>query len=187
MSFFKNRAVAWIIFIAVTVVSVFFGFSRSFQRASNKVTDLFYDGIYDEEENYTVPSIDSQLTNRYQAATGMVATCSAYSSLNSLTDELRNAKNALYDAETLGDKYKANQVLETAYTALYSAFKDIQANGKDVEAMDTYASTMSGAQSVINSSEYNEKVDEFMQKDWQSFPANILRNFAGTSAPEYFK
>lgn len=187
MSFLKKRGTAITILAAVTVISLFFGFWRSFQKASDNVEKLFYTGVYNSEQKYKMPALESLLTDRYNAAGGMVATCSSYPELEGLTDELRNAKNALYDASSIGEKYSANLSVESAYKALYEAFLKTDASSGDISAVEDYVSSLSGAQSAIESAGYNEKVDEFMSGAWSAFPARYLRGITGTTPPEYFR
>ena len=157
MEVLKKRSTAAFVLAAVIVVFTVLGINLSAGRVAEKTEKMFYEGVYLKDEGYTEKSIQSQLENRIKAAMGLITLTSDDAALSDETAALRDAREALYNAESIGEKFEANERLEVAYKALSDA---MPAEIAESDAAKSYLSTMSGAQSVIERSAYNAEAEK---------------------------
>lgn len=184
MSSLKKRPTALLIFVAVIIIGTLFGVHRSVNKETAKIEAQFSEGVYLKDEKYTQPGIQSQLDKRADAALGLLTVANKYAFLEDVAQQLRMAREELLDADMIGEKYTANEKLEVAYKQLYET---LVAHGDDVPAsVDSYISTLGGAQGVIEKSGYNQTVDDYRNKTLNAFPVNILKNLAFVNYPAYF-
>lgn len=183
MDYLKKRSVAMVIAAVVIVFGTLLGVHLSVGRASKNVEALFYSGVND---TYPQPSIASQLDKRVTASLGLLTVADNYGDLSSQAKDLRNARAALQDAKTVGDKFTANAKLESAYEAVRDGLTKESLKDNEKASTSTYITQMDGAQSVIDGSGYNARVGDFISNTLGAFPVNILKNFAFVSYPEYF-
>lgn len=187
MELFKNRKVAAGILALVIILFTILGINRSLWSLSSSIEDLFYDGIYNSDDRYNAPSISSQLDKRINAAMGLITVGNHYEALASQTEALRSARIELLDAKTLPAKYAANEKMENTYPELLHALASYSGlSSEDKAAVESYASTLSGAQAVIENSSYNEKVQEYYNETIRAFPLNILNPLVFVDGPDYF-
>lgn len=183
MAGLRKRSTAVIIAVAVIIIGTLFGVHRSVGSETSKIEAQFYDGVYLKEEKYTQPSIQSQLDKRADAALGLLSVGNKYAFAADAAELLRSARQELLDADAILEKYAANVKLEKAWKQLYET---LAAHTGDLPAsVDSYASTLGGAQGVIDKSDYNQSVTEF-RSALGAFPVNILKNLAFVKYPEYF-
>lgn len=187
MSILKKRSTAVVITILVIIIATLFGVHRSVGKQADKIEAQFYEGVYLKDEGYYQASIAGQLEVRESAALGLVSLASNYDSLSSETKSLRNARNELIEAESIEEKYLANEKLQKAYTALYDAFVAEDISAREISGAEDYAYLMDAAQQLIKSSDYNSTVAEFINSDLRAFPVNILKHIAFCDYPEYFE
>lgn len=181
MSIFKKSATAKAICTVVCVLSLLLGIHLSVNRQLNKLDDSFENGVYSKESGYTLPSVQAQLDDRYNAALGIITLIPS-----DLADELRSACNELKIAETVNDKYKANVDLQNAYEAMLKEVDTASFDERTLTGFTGYCSVMENAQYLIESSGYNEAVAEFETDILGSFPLSILKYPAFAGTPEYF-
>lgn len=187
MELFKNRKVAAGILALVIILFTILGINRSLWSLSSSIEDLFYDGIYNSDDRYNAPSISSQLDKRINAAMGLITVGNHYEALASQTEALRSARIELLDAKTLPAKYAANEKMENTYPELLHALASYSGlSSEDKTAVESYASTLSGAQAVIENSSYNEKVQKYYNETIRAFPLNILNPLVFVDGPDYF-
>lgn len=187
MSFFKKRSGALVIAIAAALLATVFGAHRSLSSECQKITDSFYEGVYDKDWDATRPSIDSQLNQRHNAANGLVSILNGYDQLETEAESLRSARIRLADAEGVQACYQANQELETAFDSAMSALEGLGASGEDLEFASEYENTFNNAQNVIDDAGYNEAVRAFRRNVLGIFPTNLLKTILGVDAPELFE
>jgi hypothetical protein len=189
MTYFKKRSSAIVIAVIVVIFGTLFGVHRSVNSQTAKVEMLFYNGVYMTDKNYTQPSIESQLEKRADAALGLVTVGAKFGDVDqipALTDALRQSRLVLVDAESISEKYAANEKMQAAYTALYNALFQFDMTESTLAAVKSYASVLDGAQGVIQKSDYNRMVSEYIGSALGAFPVNILKNLAFVQYPEYF-
>lgn len=194
MTFLKKQSTAITITVIVAVLFSFIGCSLSLSRQAGKVEDMFTDGVFLEEENYMQPSIQSQLDNSADAVLGLITVCNHYSELQLEAKALAEARQDLLDAKSPNEKYIAYTHYYRTASDLAELLKDgtiitdgeliVELTEDDYEAFKSYASTITGANGVIEKSEYNKKVTEFIRTR-KTFPANIFGIFA--DEPDYFQ
>lgn len=185
MSTLKKRSTAVLIAVVVIVIGTLFGVHRSVDGQTDKIEALFYSGVYITDEKYTQPSIDSQLKKRDTAALGLVTVANNYSGLKTLTNALQEARLALDNASTIPEKYTANEKMQAAYKSLYASLTQQNLKANEKTSSDSYASTLDGAQGVIEQSNYDGVVSDYI-RTLDAFPVNILKNLAFVRYPGYF-
>ncbi len=184
-SVFKKRGAATVITVVVMIAATLAGVHFSVGRQSAKIEQQFYDGVYLKKEGYTQTSIDSQLHQRVNAATGLYSLALNY--LNeSDAAPLRDAYLALADAETIPEKSAANASLTRAAGDVWARLQNAGMNERDADGVSGYVYTMDAAQQVIDSSAYNEAVTEYMTKTMGAFPVSLIRHIAFCNYPAYF-
>lgn len=187
MNFFKNRKIAAAITALIIPLSLIFGINRSLRRVAGGIDAMFYDGIYVAADNYTAPSIDALLDNQIDAAMGLITVAAGQDAFSQETEMFRQARQALLRAQTIPQKYLANQSLISALNALYPALLDAEGLTEEQAAdADYYASAITNAQNVINANLYNEKVAEYYDRTLTTFPVGILRFLIFVDGPVAF-
>ena len=152
-------------------------------KECQNITDGFYEGVvYD---NYQHKSIASQIRNICGAADGMVTIANNY---DIDTDAVSAASDEIKSALTYGSVsyiyYLYDELLD-AIKPLEDQLSRAELSDRDAEGLKQYSSTITGAQSVIGSSGYNESVRAFLRE--MHFPADFLADLAGVELPELFE
>ena len=181
MEVLKKRPVAVTICVIVCVVSLLLGVHLSVNRRLGKLEDAFYNGVYSKESGYTLPSIQQQLDERYNAAIGIISLIPS-----DLASDLRNACNKLIEADSISEKAQANKDLQFAYEDVLLKIDISMFDERTLCGFNDYCSTMDNAQLLIERSGYNEAAAEFEENVLGAFPLSILRYPAFAGTPEFF-
>lgn len=183
MNFLKKPFVAVLLSALIICGSTLLSADIKLGRECQNITDGFYEGVV--YENYQHKSIASQIRNICGAADGMVTIANNYDidtdAVRAATDEMKNALT-----------YGSVSYLHYLYEDLLQALKPLEdqlsraeLSDRDAEGFAQYSSTISGAQSVIENSGYNESVRAFL-RDEIHFPADFFAELAGVELPELF-
>ena len=183
MNFLKKPFVAVLLSALIICGSTLLSADIKLGRECQNITDGFYEGVV--YENYQHKSIASQIRNICGAADGMVTIANNYDidtdAVRAATDEMKNALT-----------YGSVSYLHYLYEDLLQAVKPLEdqlsraeLSDRDAEGFAQYSSTISGAQSVIENSGYNESVRAFL-RDEIHFPADFFAELAGVELPELF-
>lgn len=181
MEVLKKRSTATVICVVVCVISLLLGIHLSVNRQLGKLEDAFYNGVYSKDAGYTLPAIQMQLDERYNAAIGIISLIPS-----ELASDLRNACNRLLEADSISEKAQANKDLQFAYEDMLLKIDISMFDERTLGGFNDYCSTMDNAQRLIGQSGYNEAVAEFEEDVLGSFPLSILRIPAFAGTPEYF-
>lgn len=184
MNFLKKPFVAVLLSALIICGSTLLSADIKLGRECQNITDGFYEGVV--YENYQHKSIASQIRNICGAADGMVTIANNYDidtdAVRAATDEMKNALT-----------YGSVSYLHYLYEDLLQAVKPLEdqlsraeLSDRDAEGFAQYSSTISGAQSVIENSGYNESVRAFL-RDEIHFPADFFAELAGVELPELFE
>ena len=184
MNFLKKPFVAVLLSALIIFGSTLLSADIKLGRECQNITDGFYEGVV--YENYQHKSIASQIRNICGAADGMVTIANNYDidtdAVRAATDEMKNALT-----------YGSVSYLHYLYEDLLQALKPLEdqlsraeLSDRDAEGFAQYSSTISGAQSVIENSGYNESVRAFL-RDEIHFPADFFAELAGVELPELFE
>ena len=184
MNFLKKPFVAVLLSALIICGSTLLSADIKLGRECQNITDGFYEGVV--YENYQHKSIASQIRNICGAADGMVTIANNYDidtdAVRAATDEMKNALT-----------YGSVSYLHYLYEDLLQALKPLEdqlsraeLSDRDAEGFAQYYSTISGAQSVIENSGYNESVRAFL-RDEIHFPADFFAELAGVELPELFE
>ena len=184
MNFLKKPFVAVLLSALIICGSTLLSADIKLGRECQNITDGFYEGVV--YENYQHKSIASQIKNICGAADGMVTIANNY---DIDTDAVRAATDEMKSALTYGSV----SYLHYLYEDLLQALKPLEdqlsraeLSDRDAEGFAQYSSTISGAQSVIENSGYNESVRAFL-RDEIHFPADFFAELAGVELPELFE
>ena len=183
MNFLKKPFVAVLLSALIICGSTLLSADIKLGRECQNITDGFYEGVV--YENYQHKSVASQIRNICGAADGMVTIANNYDidtdAVRAATDEMKNALT-----------YGSVSYLHYLYEDLLQALKPLEdqlsraeLSDRDAEGFAQYSSTISGAQSVIENSGYNESVRAFL-RDEIHFPADFFAELAGVELPELF-
>ena len=181
MEVLKKRSTATVICVVVCVLSLLLGIHLSVNRQLGKLEDAFYNGVYSKDAGYTLPAIQMQLDERYNAAIGIISLIPS-----ELAGNLRDACDWLLEAETLSEKYEANEALQAAYENVLQNVDASMFDERTLGGFNDYCSTMDNSQRLIETSGYNEAAEEFEDEILGSFPLSILKYPAFAGRPEYF-
>lgn len=184
MNFLKKPIVALLIAALIIYFSTALSVNVKLGAKCQDITDGFYDGV--TYEGYAHKSIASQIRNICAAADGMATIAKNYDidtqDVSSATDEM---KNALTYGTVSYIHYLYEELLD-AVKPLEDQLNRAELSERDADGLKQYSSTITGAQSVIDNSGYNESVRSFLRSD-MSFPADFMADLAGVELPELFE
>jgi len=153
----------------------------AYNGLNNAIKDtemLYFDGV--KTDGYLHSSIESQMQVKVQSVNNIVAVLKDYPELETVTEELRASRDAVYgyfhdyrDYTVEGMSW-ANRSLEDVVSRMEREIKDMSFTEREQEILDTCFSDIHGAQSMIEQSGYNEAVREFNSTKMSRFPAKQL-------------
>ena len=176
--------------VIVIALSTIYSAHRSLGAQVREVTDSFYTGVYSAEQDRTLRSISSQLDKRCEAANGLVALAETHSGEfedEKASETLRSARLGLMRSNNISEKYTLNKEMDAAFSALHAELEKLDLSERDMSMLEEYTGTFRGAQTLVNSSGYNEAVRAFERTTLGSFPANILKEVAFIPRPVLFE
>ena len=184
MNFLKKPFVAVLLSALIICGSTLLSADIKLGRECQNITDGFYEGVV--YENYQHKSIAGQIRNICGAADGMVTIANNYDidtdAVRAATDEMKSALNL----SPVSYLYGLYENLLSALKPLEDQLSRAELSDRDAEGFAQYSSTISGAQSVIENSGYNESVRAFL-RDEIHFPADFFAELAGVELPELFE
>lgn len=184
MNLLKKPFVAVLLSALIICSSTLLSVDVKLGKECQNITDGFYDGVV--YENYQHKSIASQIKNICGAADGMVAIANNYDidtdAVTAATAEMKSALNF----GSVSYLYGLYEDLLNALKPLEEQLSLTELSDRDAKGFDQYSSTISGAQSVIDNSGYNESVRAFY-RDVVHFPADFLADLVGVDLPELFE
>jgi len=194
LKYLKKQPVALLIALVLMAGSLFFGVNRSVSEEVTAVREQFYSGVFDPSVGYVRPGIHGQLVQRTTAALRMLS-IGEHSHSGELAEagaELQGARGALLDLLTIGAGpsalFQADQDLTVAAERYFALLHPLvlEAEGEDLQALESANSTMLSAARVIETSRYNETVGVFHRTVLGQFPMNFLRALVFVEMPELF-
>ena len=172
--FLSNRLVALLLSALIVVGSTLVSVHVKLGAQCDKITDGFYTGV--KYDGYVHPSISAQLKDIIGYAEGLVTIANNYEVDAELSEKV------LRDVDDLNLEY---QGLSRNVSALADALGRQPLSDRDKSGLEQYASSISGAQGLIESAGYNDSVRTFAARKLR-FPASVLGPLAGVHFPEYF-
>ena len=185
MKLLKNPVFAVCLAIVVVISSTLINTNVKFGRKCSAVSDLFYEGV--TTKGYTLASVASHLENICGYADGLVTIARNY---GIDTDEVERDNELLksslkYSGRNMYYIRTSYGMLCTSLTALVDSLERAELSERDASGVAQYKSSITGAQSAIGESGYNEAVREFLRK-YDHFPTNVLAELANVDMPETF-
>jgi hypothetical protein len=163
MKILKKRSTAVVIVVILGVLFTLFGARRSLDRAAKNIESLFYNGVGSET------SIQTYLDNEFKEAKVIYSTASRYLDDDTVSG-FRAAYNALYNAETINEKYICYRTLKEEFSSLTQSMGSVDLEDSVKDYYSTHVTNMVNIQRMIDSSSYNEKVSEFENTVLKAFP-----------------
>jgi len=184
LKIFANRKFAILFTVIVVILATLIGVRQNLNRLARNVEKMFYEGVYIEDARYTQPGIDTQLKNVAQASLDCATALEGHPGLAKECVALLSARDGYMSANTIADKYSANEKMKMAFDALAQAADGLVLSARETEIFERHSLIFRGAQRLILSNLYNEKAKAFM--DDVSFPANFLMPFLFVAPPQLF-
>ena len=185
MNILKKPAVALIVSIVLIVSSTFISADIKLGKECDGVCIGFYEGI--DHDGYVHKSIYSQLDNLCGAVSGLM-TIGAQHQMD--TAELSGINGELIDLlkakdTGFGKAYSLYSSVADSAERLGAELAAQKLSDREKKGLETYMSTIRGAQSVIADAGYNESVGRFT--DGLDFLADFFMNATDTQLPEMFE
>lgn len=174
MTLLKNRKIAILITAIVAILATLLGVRGSLNRLARDVEAMFYED----------KGVNTLLNNRAASALALATALESYPELKAETENLLTARRGLMNANTIKDRYAANESLQQAFTALEEKAGKLSLSGRDKETLEMHASDFSGARAAIMDSRYNAAAASYL--DGVSILARILRPFVFVKPPQAF-
>ncbi|MDR1589606.1 MAG: hypothetical protein LBS51_05380 [Oscillospiraceae bacterium] len=167
----KTAVIALALSIAIFTPS---GVRLSFGREAGKVEDMFYSGVYIEDDGYTAPPLYAQIQECQTGALGLLTVAANYSGgdIDELTERLRDARETsladVYNTKS-GPVKKEIHYRYLEYISMYGyaielhkALADAGMDARDRAAADDYIKTAdsSFALAMRQAAALTEKSDE---------------------------
>jgi len=195
MKLLKKQPIAILLALIIIAGATFFGANRSLGAVSREAAAQFYGGVYSEAQGRVLPSIYGQLEQRATASLRILSigehSHGGDPALSTAEADLRDARRTLVDLLASGTPsalFEADQALELAterYAALLRPLIE-EADGEDLDALDSAQNTMQSAARVIRESGYNEAIRTFHRDVLGRFPTSFLMGIVFVDPPELF-
>ena len=184
---FRRRGFAIIFCLALILSSMALSVNRSLGAKCQEVTNLFYVGVPVRNSLLKRPSIETQLKNCGTTANALLTVTAPFDDLNEDSEALRAAVNGLYQADSIKDKYTANNNLARAFYTCVDKLEQRSLSERTQMIMETCIDEFQAAQLEIESSGYNDAVREFYRDTLNVFPANYLKWMIDGKLPDLFE
>lgn len=186
--FLSNRLVALLLSALIVVGSTLVSVHVKLGAQCDKITDGFYTGV--KYDGYVRPSISAQLKDIIGYAEGLVTIANNYEVDAELSEKVLRDVDDLnlamtHSRDSIAYLYAEYQSLSRNVSALADALGRQPLSDRDKSGLEQYASSISGAQGLIESAGYNDSVRTFAARKLR-FPASVLGPLAGVHFPEYF-
>ena len=185
MKMFKNRKFAVLITVTVAVLATLIGVRGSLNRLAEDTEKMFYDGVYLKEDGYKQPGLNPQLEICAQTALNFATVMANNPELTGEAEALLSAQRKFMDAKSIREKYTANASMQSAFEALTKKAESAGLSQQETDAMSKHTSTFRGAQTMIQSSEYNKQAQSYMD-DASNF-VRLLKPFLFVKSPQIFQ
>ena len=181
MERWKNQSTAILIMILMILGSAFLGSRSSLMELRTKAEQVFLlgsegDGI----------GIQNDLEERSAAAYNMTVIARNYlSEGDAVIQAVLEAREELAAAEGPGEKYEADQELETAVKDLKAKLEGLELTEKDAPYPQRLYTDFLSRGETISHDPYNSLAADFNEA-LKEFPANILSRLTGVKELELF-
>lgn len=182
MELFKKKSVALLIMIAVMVFSTLVQGRADMLQTVKKTENLF---LIDEGDGF---SIQSRLDSKMEFANEL-ANKFAVRFLKMDDDAIVMVEKALeylQDADTIQDKYKANQQLDQACNQLMGLLEKERLDEDNKRELRRFYTNLQNCQDQISHSLYNEKALK-AQEELSRFPASLIQGIFRIEMPQLFQ
>jgi len=149
-----------------------------------------YNGLVKSEENVNskLADISVQLERRADLIPNLVNTVKGYAAHETeVIDSITSSREKLLNADSVGEKAKANEELTNAINNLLVVvenYPDLKANTNFIQLQDELAGTENRI--AVARKDYNDAVKKY-NTAIKTFPKNILAGMFGFSEKEYFE
>lgn len=185
MKLFKKPAFALFLTVIVVIASTLINTNIKFGRKCSEVSDLFYEGV--TANGYTQTPIATHLENIAGYADGLCTIARNYDiDTASVEDSSSFLKWSLqYNDTDTGYIHSNYTQLSSELATLVDRLERTELSDRDASGVEQYKTSISGAQSAIGESGYNDAVRSFLRR-YDHFPTDVLAEMAGVEMPETF-
>lgn len=161
MKMLRERKTAVLLTVAIAAVATLIGVYASLRRLTRDVEDMFYSGVYIEDQKYTEPSIYERLKDSAQAALNLATLLKNRPELADEAEALLSAQRWIHDAKSISALSEADAKMAAAFTDLLESAKKSELTVREIEAIRIHQASFSGAHLSIADSAYNEKTEQY--------------------------
>lgn len=181
-SWLKERNVAIVITVIVMILSTGFGAHRSLEGKARYAERVFYNGIFKTDS-----CIQDELDTRAGLASNLLIVASRYlDEDDEAVERLAEAREALVEADSIGEKYIANEELTQAADNLSEVLSAFNLTENDRRYQRGIIVDMESSNQIIGHDDYNTLANEYNRNVLGKFPANILKEIVGVDELETF-
>lgn len=182
MEWLKNRRTAWIVLIAVVVLSVLFGSVRSVSSVRQQAEQAFTQGTRGDGLG-----ISHYLESRASLSGNLITVAGRYlDAKDARVTVLRQAADALTGAQTPSAKYQANQNLDSAFQSVYDALEGQYLSQKDAEYRTRLLADFKSRNASVSYDGYNGLAQNFNDKVLRATPGGAVASAIGVSSLELY-
>lgn len=186
MALLKNRTFAVCLTLVICAAALLIGIGRSTSKQIAATRELFDTGVMGSE-SYRLPSGAQQLESRSNAALGLLSLSAELPEAEGASQSLRQAREELLAAKSLGDKAAANKKLTEACNGLLAQLKEAGLSDNQQAALESYESTLDNAQRLLDSCGYNEACRALEEDVLKHFPVRLLSLLGFNPRVEHFE
>ena len=182
MNILRKTPVAWSITIVLILVAILGLGGSKLSNQAEQAAQFFYQGI-----NNDGLSINHDLSRRADTAYNLYTVASRYlDATDSQLTALLQARNQLTAAESIADKYTANNLLDQSALAVYDKLAEYQLSEADQGYRQNLITELASANATISHDGYNAKATDFNNLR-NGFPAALISKLCGIDELEYFR
>jgi hypothetical protein len=181
MQILENKRIAVCAMVVLIFLSALLGAARSLIPMRNTAQETFYAGVDGDGLG-----INNDLNSRAELAYNLVTVARRY--VDSDTSEITAvlaARDALIDADSIGEKYRANAKLTEATGDLIEAMAAYPLSDTDARYRSTISTDLRSRNEIISHDSYNAQAQEFNQT-LAAFPASLFGRLVGVKSLELF-
>ena len=170
--------------VIVAIIATLLGVYKSMVRLSGEIEAMFYDGVPLSKEGYLQPGIASHLKSHTDATLNMATILVNYPQLKNDADNVLRLRRELLDAQSIGNKSDAFRKMSSSVYSITQAALKADLSERDTAAVNQYASTITGAETAIRNSAYNQTAS--MRWMEQSSITRLIGLLLPVRGPEFF-
>lgn len=182
MKIFKSRSMGILVLVLCILAGTLIGAHRPLAKMAREASAVFYEG-----EDKDGLGIRNDLEERCSIAYNLtVVAARNLEPDDAVITAVRDARNAVLEAETPAAMYRADRKLDETVTNLYNTLNNMTLPDKDARYTPQLYADFIARADMISRSSYNRVAEECNAK-LAAFPANILSKLVFISPVELYR